>query len=204
MTGSLKFEVDRHGRWVLHTYLYLNLGWWLVHWNLISAVLVDGWCTDTWSQPPWLMAGSHLTWSQPRWLIVSLPKFGLDRSGRWLVHWHLISATLVDGCFTLNLISTTYVDDWFIEIWTWPSWSIAAAHLTLSQPWLMAASLKLDLGRLGRLLFHWNLISTTSVDDWFTATWSPPSWSIAGSLKLDLNHMCWGLVHWNLISTALV
>ena len=68
-------------------------------------------------------------------------KFDLDRLSRWLVHCNLISTTLVDGWFTLNLISITLV---------------------------MAGSLKLDLGRLGRCLVHLNLISEVSVDFWLT------------------------------------
>ena len=53
----------------------------------------------------------------------------------------------------------------------------------------MSGSLKLDLGRLGPLMVHRNLMSTTFVDDWFTEIGSRRSWSMASSVKLDLNHL---------------
>ena len=152
MAGSLKLDLN-------------NLGWWLVHRNLISTVLVDE--TETWSRPPRSMAGSHLTWSRAHLLIG--------------IYWNLISTALVHGWFTdtwsqqpwlmagllkldlnfcwwvvhWNSISTTFVDDWFTDIWSPP-------------PLLMTGSLKFDLDHLGRWLAHWNLISAVLVDCWFT------------------------------------
>ena len=117
-------------------------------------------------------------------------KLDLNNLGLWLVHWNLTSTDLVDVCFT--------------EILSRPSWSLAASRLTWSQPWLMTASLKFDLGRLGPWLVHCNLFSTTFVVDWFTEIWPKPSWSMVGSVKLDLNNLGWWLVYPNLISTVLV
>ena len=136
------------------------LNQWLVHWNLISTALVDGWCTEIWSRRSWWMSGSlkiNLNfgwwlidwnlistvlndgwfteiWSPLSWVMSDSLKRDLDRLGRCLAHLNLISAVLVDGCFTLNLISTPYVDGWFLETW--------------SLPWLMSGSLKFDLNHL--------------------------------------------------------
>ena len=116
MAGSLKFDLDCLSRC-------------LAHWNLISTLvddwfteiwsaLVDGCFTEIWSRPSCSMAGSHLTWSQPPWLMAGSLKFDLDRLGRWVVHLNLISTVSVDGYITLNLISTALVDGWLTEIWS--------------------------------------------------------------------------------------
>ena len=148
---------------------------------MISIDLIEGWFSKTWSRPSCSKVG---------WL-----KLGLDRLGRLLVHY--------------NLISTVMVDYSFIKTWSQKSCS-------------MAGSLKLGLDRLGRLLVHLNLISTVLVDGWFTKTstqptcslaghwnfvlnarvdwcftkpWSRRSGPIAGSLKLDLDSLGRWLVH---------
>ena len=144
-------------------------------------------------------------------------KFDLECRGRCLAHLNLISSVLVDGCFTLNLISTL-VDDWFTQILSRPSWSMSGsrkldlgslgrflAHLTWSQPpWLMAESPKFYLDRLGRCLAHLNLISAVLVHWWFTETWCQPPLLMTGSLKFDLDGLGQWLAQWNLISTTLV
>ena len=148
MTGSLQCDLDHLGRWLAHWNLitgilvdcwftlnlligiYWNLivCWWLANLSLISTVMVDGCCTDTWSQQPWLMAGSHLTWSRAHlligiywnlistalvygwfsetwsglsWLISGSPKFDLNNFYWWLVNWYLTSTTIVDNWFTV-------------------------------------------------------------------------------------------------------
>ena len=98
---------------------------------------------------------------------------------------------MVDGWFTLNLISSTLVVDWFTVTWSQP-------------PWLMVGSLKFDLDSLSRWLVYLNLISTVLVNGWVTVTWSQPPWLMAGSLKFDLDHLGRCLTHWNLISAVLV
>ena len=155
MGGSLKFNLDRLGRC-------------LVHWNLILAVLVDIWLTQTWSRRSWSIAGSHLICSQPHWLMADSQKFDLDRLSRWAVHW--------------NLISTVLVVLWFTETWSAPSWSISD-------------SLKFDLDRLDRCLIHWNLISTVLADVWLPETWSQPPWLMADSLKFELDRLSRWAVH---------
>ena len=168
-------------------------------------MLVDGWFTETWSQPHLLMSGSL--------------KFELDRLGWWLDYRNLIAAALVD-C-------------WFTETWSRPSWSMAGSHLTWSRPpWLMGGSLKFDLDRLRLCLVDRNLISNVLTDVWFYETWSRSSRSIsgshltwfqplclmagslkfdldrvlsmAGSLKLELGRLDRWLVHCNLISSVFV
>ena len=159
MAGSLKFDLDRLARCVVHWKLIsaVLVDCWFTL-NLISITLVDGWVTKIWSRQSWSMSIIILARTPEIWVHTLLAP---NHIGWLLIH--------------CNFISTELVDERFTEIWSRPSWS-------------MSGSLKLDFGCLGRYLAHSNLISavvvncwftlnllpTTLVDGWFTEIWSRP------------------------------
>ena len=97
MVGSLKFDLDSLGRCLVHWNLISAVlvdGWYTV--NLISTTLVDGWFTEIWLRPSWSMPGSLIStlvddwftkiWSRPSWSMAGSLKLDLNHLCRWLVY----------------------------------------------------------------------------------------------------------------------